>query len=161
MKNRYIHSGAIVLGMHDALVTLVGMIGGLTIALTDRRAIILSVLIASVAGALSMTASNYLAHKTDETPNALMAGLATGLAYLGTCAILIMPFVIISHTYTAMGISFILAVLIILGCNLCVARHNSHPWWRHAIEMLVICTIVSLVSFIIGDMAKHTLGIDI
>ena len=42
-------AAAVVLGMHDALVSLTGTIGGLTFALADRRMIILSAIITSVA----------------------------------------------------------------------------------------------------------------
>ena len=83
MTQRLKTAAAIVLGMHDALVSLTGMIGGLTFALADRRMIILSAVIASVAAGLSMGASCFLAEKTNENPNALRAGAMTGVAYLG------------------------------------------------------------------------------
>lgn len=152
-------AGAIVLGMHDALVSLTGMICGLTFSLADRRMIILSAIIASVAAGLSMGASNYLAEKTNKNPFARYAGLMTSVAYLGTCAFLIFPFFIVVDTYHALIMSFAMAVLIILTCNWCIGRAHACPWWRHAIEMLVICTAVTIVTFIIGDIARVWIGI--
>ena len=61
MTRKYSAAAAVVLGMHDALVSLTGMIGGLTFALAERRLIVLTAIIASVAAGLSMAASNYLA----------------------------------------------------------------------------------------------------
>lgn len=150
MSKQY-KSSAIVLGMHDALVSLTGMIGGLTFSLTNRYDIIVSAVIASVAAGLSMGASNYLAEKTDKNTNALHAGILTGCAYIGTCILLLIPFFIINNPKNALIWSFIIAVLIIFGCNFFICRAHSKPFWRHAFEMLIICTIVSIVSFIIGD----------
>ena len=160
MTQRLKTAAVVVLGMHDALVSLTGMIGGLTFALADRRMIILSAVIASVAAGLSMAASCYLAEKTNENPHALRAGLMTGTAYLGTCAFLIFPFFVVPNTHTALFMSFIMAALIIFGCNWCIGRTCGRGrWWKHAIEMLVICAGVSIVSFIIGEVAQYALGV--
>lgn len=145
-------SSAIVLGMHDALVSLTGMIGGLTFALVDRYYIITSAVIASVAAGLSMGASNYLAEKTDNNKNALTAGILTGGAYIGTCVLLLIPFFIIKIPKIALVASFLIAILVIFGCNWCIGRTHNRPFFRHAIEMLIICTVVSIISFVIGQM---------
>ena len=60
-KNNFRSAGAIVLGMHDALVSLTGLIAGLAVAMADRYVIILTAVIASITASLSMGASNYLA----------------------------------------------------------------------------------------------------
>lgn len=159
MTRRLKTAAAVVLGMHDALVSLTGMIGGLTFALADRRMIILSAIIASVAAGLSMGASCYLAEKTNDNPHALRAGAMTGVAYLGTCAFLILPFLVIPNTHTALVMSFIMAVVVIFACNWCIGHKCGRRWWRHALEMLAICAGVSIVSFIIGEVAKHFLGV--
>lgn len=161
MTRKYTAAAAIVLGMHDALVSTIGMIGGLTFADMNRRMIILSVVIASVAAGLSMGASNYLAEKTNDNSNALRAGAITGAAFVATCVFLVMPFFIIPYTYRALGMSLVLTVLIILGCNLCICKIHGRKFWRHAIEMLAICMGVSIISFLIGEAAKYTLGVNI
>ena len=160
MKNKkFASAGAVVLGMHDALVSLTGLISGLTFAQTDRRFIILSAIIASVAAGLSMAASNYLAEKTDGNLHPLRAGAITGIAYLMTCALLVMPYLIIPNTKTALIGAFIIAILMIFGCNVCIGYARKRKFWRHAIEMLIICTGVSIVAFVIGEVAKNYLGL--
>jgi VIT1/CCC1 family predicted Fe2+/Mn2+ transporter len=159
MGRIYKTSAAFVLGMHDALVSLTGMIGGLTFALVDRYIIILSAIISSVAAGLSMGASCYLAEKTNENPHAINAGFTTGGAYLGTCAFLILPFVIIHNTHIALITSFIMALILILGCNWSIGRKCGRKWWRHAIEMIIICTVVSVTAFLIGEFAKYVLDL--
>ena len=107
-----------------------------------------------------MGASCYLAEKTNDNPHALRAGTMTGLAYLGTCAFLILPFFVVPNTYTALIMSFIMAVGVIFACNWCIG-HVRGRWWRHAFEMLLICAGVSIISFAIGEVAKYFLGVAI
>lgn len=152
------YAGAIVLGMHDALVSLTGMIAGLTFALATRQNIILSAVIASAAAGLSMGASNYLAEKTNGNKYAILFGILTSLAYITTCVFLITPYFVINNTYNALLSSFAVALAIILLCNWCIRHAHGHSWWRHAIEMIIICTTVSIISFVIGDFAQYILN---
>ncbi len=151
--------GAIVLGMHDALVSQTGIIAGLAFSLANRYLIILTSVISAVAAALSMAASNYLAHKTNDNEYATMAGATTGLTYLGTSFLLIMPFFMTENVRAAMTSAFIIAIIIIFLCNWGICRVNGHKFWRHTIEMLIICIVVSIVAFIIGRWAQYFLGI--
>ncbi len=155
MTRKYSLSAAIVLGMHDALVSLTGTIAGLTFAFTDRQSIILSAIIASIAAGLSMSASCYLAEKTAENSHAFKMGITTGLAYITTSALLILPFLVIKNTHYALIGSFIVAALIIFGCNFCICRAHGRPFWRHALEMFLICACVSVAAFIIGQIAEY------
>lgn len=161
MTRKYKPAAAIVLGMHDAIVSLTGLIAGLTFALADRKLIILSAIIASVAAGLSMGASCYLAEKTNDNLCAFQAGLTTSAAYMGTCVFLILPFCILNNTHSALGVSFAVAAAVIFFCNLCIRHAHQRSFWRHTIEMLVICCCVSIASFAIGEFAKYTLGINI
>ena len=71
-KNNFNSAGAIVLGMHDALVSLTGLIAGLAVAMADRYAIILTAIIASITASLSMAASNYLAVRANGNARAIV-----------------------------------------------------------------------------------------
>lgn len=161
MRKKHKYAPAIVLGMHDAIVSLSGLITGLTLALADRKTIILSAIIASVAAGLSMGASCYLAEKTNNNPYAIHAGVTTSAAYMGTCVFLIMPFFWFTNTYTALVFSFLMAVAVIIICNLCIRHTHKHSFWRHTIEMLIICAVVSIVAFAVGEVAKNLININI
>lgn len=160
MAKNNIYSGAIVLGMHDALVSQTGIIAGLTFALADTKLIIMTGVISAVADGLSMMASNYLAER-ERAPlrTAIMAGVYTGIAYLGTSTLLIIPFFITDNARRAMGASVVVAIIIIFLFNLCTMRGNARGLWRRFWEMLGICAGVSIIAFIIGEFAKSMLGI--
>ena len=151
--------GAIVLGMHDALVSQTGIIAGLAFALTNRYLIIMTGIISAVAAGLSMAASNYLAHKTNGDKQPIRAGIATGITYLGVSFLLITPFFMTQNVRAAMTSAFIIAIIIIFICNWGICRANRTNFWRHSIEMLTICTLVSITAFVIGECAKYFLGV--
>ena len=158
-KDRLKYTGAMVLGLHDALVSQTGIIAGLAFALADNRLIVLTGVIAAVAASLSMAASNYLACKTDENPNAIAAGIYTGITYLITAALLIAPFAIFSDRLYALILTFAITVSVIFLFNLCISRARGQPFLRRFLEMLAICFTVSIVAFGIGQAARHFLGI--
>ena len=149
------YTGAMVLGMHDALVSLTGLIAGLAFALADRYSIIMSAIIASVAASLSMAASSFLAERAAGRPNASTSAAYTGGAYILTCVALILPFFIIASRGAALITTFAIAVLIIFLFNYCVCRRMRRSCVRPFLEMLGICAGVSVVAFVIGQMAKY------
>lgn len=153
--------GATVLGMHDALVSLTGLIAGIAFTMPHRRDIVLTAIIASITASLSMAASNYLANKAGDGQSPLRAGLYTGVAYMLTCVVLIIPFVRIANRTTALFATFVLAVLIIFVFNWGAGRTGGRAWWRCAFEMLGVCAGVSGAGFIIGQVAKYFLGLNI
>lgn len=161
MPQKLKNIGAMVLGMHDAIVSLTGMITGLAFALADNGIIMLSAIIASVAASLSMGASNYLAEKTIGNPRALAMGTYTGLAYVATSALLIFPFALCTNHFHALMLTFAIAILIIFLFNFCVGRIRNKPWRKDFFEMTTVCAAVSIAAFLIGCAAKYFLGVDV
>lgn len=151
------HTGAIILGLHDAIVSLTGLIAGLFSAAVETDIIILSCIISSVTASLSMGVANYLAVKSMNQYDALRSGLDTCFAYLTTCVMLILPFFVFSNRVTALIFVGLMAILVILGFNALFYRGKS--FYRHFFEMLIICAIVSTVAFLIGEFANKAFGI--
>ncbi len=160
-KKCFQYTGALVLGMHDALVELSGIIAGLTFAIEDRRIIIMTGAIAAVAASLSMAAANYQAQRADNNPCAGMAAFYTGVMYVATSAMLIFPFTIIPNRFWALAIMALFAVLIIFGFNCAMGYATRQPFMKRFIEMLTICMGVSVASFAIGLAAKYFMGVTI
>ena len=158
-KNNFRSAGAIVLGMHDALVSLTGLIAGLAVAMADRYVIILTAVIASVTASLSMGASNYLAVRTDGGRRAFISALYTGVAYMATCAVLIVPFFVFENRVVEMAVMFAIAVAEIFGFNYYLGRMRRRPYMRNFLEMLGVCMGVSIVAFLIGLCANKCFGI--
>ena len=157
MKKHYVYRGAIILGMHDAIVSLTGLIAGLFFAFTDSNIIIISCIVSSITASLSMGAANYLAVKTTNQRIALKSAICTFVAYMTTCILLIFPFFVFTDRWITLSSTILIAVSIIILFNL--SFYRGITFRNHLFEMLTICTIVSIIAFVIGEIAQQLFGI--
>lgn len=157
MRKKFDTKSAIILGMHDAIVSLTGLIAGLFFAFTDTNIIVISCIISSITASLSMGAANYLAVKSFNQKIAFMSALYTGSAYMTTCVLLIMPFFVFNSRMIALVAVFLMAFMIIFFFNRFF--YHGTRFYKHFLEMLIICSIVSIVAFIIGEIASKIFGI--
>ena len=162
-EERLKYVGDIVLGMNDALVELTGTLAGLTFALANTRLVALSGIITGVSATLSMAASNYLAERANGSRDALKSSLYTGMAYLITVILMVLPYLLLPNSLYAAAFAIMLAVvvLIILLFNFYISVAKSTPFLRRFGEMAVISLGVAAISFVIGLIAKSLLGVDI
>lgn len=162
-EERLQYVGAMVLGLNDALVELTGTIAGLTFALANTRIVALAGIITGVAATLSMAASNYLAEKADGNPKALKASVYTGVAYLVTVALLVLPYLLFSQDMYLQALICMLAIMIsiIFFFNYYISVAKSLPFKKRFFEMASISLTVAVIAFAIGMLAKNFLGIEI
>lgn len=151
------YKSAIILGMHDAIVSLTGLIAGLFFAFTDANIIIITCIISSITASLSMGAANYLAVKSENHEKAMRSALYTGFAYIITCVFLLLPFFVIHDRTTTLISVILMAIFIIFLFNKCC--YTGTQFYKHFFEMLSICTIVSISAFFIGEIASKIFGI--
>ncbi len=156
------YAGSIVLGLNDALVELTGALAGLTLALQNTQLIALSGMITGVAAALSMAASEYLSTSSEETEkNPMKASIYTGIAYIITVAILILPYLIFENYYACLAFVLIAAVLIIAGFNYYISVARDVPFRRRFLEMAGVSLGVATLSFVLGYFIRTVLGVEI
>lgn len=162
-EERLQYVGSMVLGLNDALVELTGTIAGMTFALMNTRLVALSGIITGVSATLSMAASNYLAERAAGNKNALKSSLYTGVAYLVTVFIMVLPFLFFGNSmYIAALVTMLTCViLIILVFNYYISVAKSTPFLKRFAEMAIISLSVAAISFVIGLLAKSLLGIDV
>ena len=162
-EERLRYVGAMVLGLNDALVELTGTIAGLTFALADNRLVALAGIITGVSATLSMAASNYLAERADGKDDALKSSVYTGIAYLVTVVLLVLPYLLLPrHMYvSALASMLAVVILIIFLFNYYIAVAKEQPFFRRFGEMALISLGVAVISFGIGLLAKRLLNVDI
>lgn len=161
-EERLQYVGSMVLGLNDALVELTGAIAGVTFALANTRLVALTGIITGISATLSMAASNFLAERAAGHANALKSSLYTGVAYLITVALLVLPYLLFPEPmYLAAFITMIaVVVLIILFFNYYLSVAKDEPFLRRFGEMAAISLSVAVIAFVIGLLAKRFLGID-
>jgi len=161
-EERLRYTGSIVLGLNDALVELTGALAGLTLALQNTKLIALTGLITGIAAALSMAASEYLSTKSEETEkHPVRASAYTGVAYVGTVFILILPYLILENFYVCLGCTLVAAVLIIGFFNYYISVARDVPFGRRFLEMTGVSLGVAALSFFIGFLIRSFLGVDV
>lgn len=161
-EERLRYTGSIVLGLNDALVELTGALAGLTLALQNTKLIALTGLITGIAAALSMAASEYLSTKSEETEkHPVRASAYTGVAYVGTVSILILPYLILENFYLCLGCTLVAAVLIIGFFNYYISVAKDVPFKRRFLEMTGLSLSVAALSFFIGFVIRSFLDVDI
>ena len=161
-EERLSYVGSMVLGMNDAMVEMTGTLAGLTLAMQNTRLIALSGLITGIA-TLSMASSEYLSSKSEGRPDALKSASYTGVAYLVTVALLILPYLLFdeSHYLWAMGTMVVIVLLILVVFNYYLSVAQDLPFKKRFGQMAGISLGVAALSFVIGILVKQFLGVDI
>ena len=162
-EERLQYVGSMVLGMNDALVELTGSLAGFTFAMQNTRLIALSGLIMGISATLSMASSEFLAAKSEGRTDAFKSCCYTGIAYLVTVALLIMPYLFFGNSmYLAALFTMIgTVVLIIAGFTYYISVAKGERFRPRFLEMTLLSVGVAVISFVVGILAKQFLGVDI
>jgi len=156
------YAGSVVLGLNDALVELTGALAGLTFAFQNTNLIALAGLITGISASLSMAASEYLSVKSDESgQNPLRSALYTGVAYVFTVIMLILPYLLATNYYISLAWTIVNAILIIAVFNYYISVVRGYNFRQRFLEMASISLGVALLSFLIGNLIRTWIGIDI
>jgi VIT1/CCC1 family predicted Fe2+/Mn2+ transporter len=161
-EERLRYTGSIVLGLNDALVELTGALAGLTLALRNTRLIAMTGAITGIAAALSMAASEYLSTRSEETTrNPFRAALYTGVAYVITVLVLILPYLVLTNYYVCLACTLAAAVLIIGFFNYYVSVAKDMPFKPRFLEMAGLSLGVAALSFGVGFILRAVFGIEV
>jgi VIT1/CCC1 family predicted Fe2+/Mn2+ transporter len=155
---RYV--GSIVLGLNDALVELTGALAGFTLALGSTKVISLAGLVTGTSAAFSMAASDYLSTKAEGDTRAGKSALYTGVTYLATVILLILPYLLLTDKFLCLGITLAVAIGIIWLFNYYLSVAKDVDFKRRFLEMGAISLGVAAFSFLIGFLLKKLLGVD-
>ena len=162
-EERLSYVDSMVLGMNDAMVEMTGTLAGLTLAMQNTRLIALSGLITGIAATLSMASSEYLSSKSEGREDAFKSATYTGIAYLVTVALLILPYLLFdeAHYLWAMATMIVIVLLILVVFNYYISVAQDLPFKKRFGQMAGISLGVAALSFVIGILVKQFLGVDI
>ena len=152
------YTGALVLGLNDALVEMLGALTGLTVALHDATVIASASLITGIAASLSMAASEFLAVSEDKNANPFVAAAVTGGAYFIAVLFLVTPYLVYTAPWMAWRVAVGAAVVIIALFNLYASRLDASPFLPRFVRMVLISLSVAAVSYGIGLLVSSYVG---
>lgn len=155
LDEEFIHYiGSIVLGLNDAIVEFVGMLAGLTFALQDSKLIAITGLVAGISASLSMAASEYLSRRSEEGHDKKIrppkAAIYTGITYLVTVALLLLPFFILGSPFIALPFTLAAALIIIFGFTFYLSVAKGLDFRKKFAEMAIISMGIAVLSFVLG-----------
>jgi VIT1/CCC1 family predicted Fe2+/Mn2+ transporter len=161
-EERLHYVGSMILGLNDALVELSGSLAGFTLALQDTKMVAMVGLITGIAASLSMGSTSYLASKAENTGRSpLKSSLYTGIAYVFTVAILILPYLLLSNVLIALAVMICNVIIVILVFNFYISVAQNLPFIKRFSEMAVLSIGIAAISFGIGYLMRAVFGIDI
>ncbi len=108
-----------------------------------------------------MAASEYLSTKTDGGDNALKSSVYTGIAYIITVMLLVLPFLIFDHYLVCLAATLGISILIIAVFNYYISVAKDLSFASRFLEMAGISMGVAAFSFGIGVLVRLLFGIDI
>jgi len=161
-EEKLLYAGSVVLGLNDALVELTGALAGLTLAFRNVDIIALSGLITGIAASLSMAASEYLSTGSEESEkHPVKAAIYTGIAYIVTVALLVLPYLFFDNEFLCLGIVLVTSIIIIAVFNFYMAVATVQPFGKNFFKMAGLSLSVAAFSFLIGFLIKEWLGVDV
>jgi vacuolar iron transporter family protein len=161
-EDRLKYVGSVVLGLNDALVEFTGTLAGLTFAIQNTQIIAVVGLVMGVAASLSMAASEYLSQRSDGGPaDPIKASVYTGITYIITVALLILPFLLFSSPFVALMFTLLAAIVVIFVFTFYVSVAKDLPFYRRFAEMAAISLGIAAISFVIGIAIRTVLNVNI
>jgi VIT1/CCC1 family predicted Fe2+/Mn2+ transporter len=161
-EERLVYASSVVLGLNDALVELTGALVGFTLALQNTRLVAIVGLITGIAASLSMAASEYLSTKQEDTEkNPLKASIYTGIAYVATVTLLILPYLFFKNIYFCLSlvVAGALSVIFIFTFYISVAKNLNFK--KRFLEMAGISLGVAAINYLIGLIIRNVFKIQI
>ena len=156
------YTSSMVLGLNDALVELTGALAGFTLALKNTKLIALVGLVTGIAASLSMASSEYLSTKAEAgTKSPIKASVYTGIAYILTVLVLIIPFLLLTNYFICLAITIIAAIFIIFVFNYYISVAKDLSFKKQFWEMAGLSLGVATLSFFIGHLLRTFLEVDI
>ncbi|TFF86316.1 MAG: rubrerythrin family protein [Promethearchaeota archaeon] len=163
-EERLDYIGSIVLGLNDALVELTGALAGFTLAFQNTSLIAMTALITGIAASMSMAASEYLSTRSESKESnkkPLKAATYTGIAYVLTVFVLVLPYLFLTNVFLCLWISLGAGVLIIFVFTYYTSVAKSFSFIRRFAEMAIISLGIAFASFWIGNLIRIVFGISI
>lgn len=161
-EERLKYVGSIVLGLNDALVELTGALAGLTFALGNPHLVATAGAITGIAASLSMAASEFLSTRSEGSgKDPVKASIYTGLAYILTVTLLILPYLLLKELLVSLGLMLLTAVTIIFAFTFYISVAKGLDFRKRFVEMVSISLGVAGLSFLIGLAVRAFLNIGV
>jgi VIT1/CCC1 family predicted Fe2+/Mn2+ transporter len=155
-EERLRYVGSVVLGLNDALVELTGALVGFTLALQNTRLVAIVGLITGVAASMSMASAEYLSTKQEGTgKDPLKASIVTGLTYVATVMLLVLPYFIFSNITVCLIWVVLSALLVVFLFTFYISVAKNLNFRKRFLEMAALSLTIAAINFGIGLLIRN------
>lgn len=161
-EERLQYVSSMVLGLNDAMVELTGALVGFTLALQKTRLVAIVGLITGIAASMSMASAEYLSTKHEDTAkDPLKSSIYTGLTYVSTVVVLVLPYFIFSNIYVCLSWVVLGSLLIVFLFTFYISVAKNLDFKKRFLEMAGLSLTIAAVNFGIGLIIRKVFGIDV
>ena len=161
-EERLKYISSIVAGLNDALVGFTGILAGFTLAIRNARTIGTIGLITGLTASISMATSEYLSTKHGgENKVPLKASIYTSVAYIATALFLVFPYLVFDNIKICMAFVALNAILVIFIFSFYTSVIRGLVLRRIFVEMTCLTLGITAISFFMGLVIRHALGVKI
>jgi VIT1/CCC1 family predicted Fe2+/Mn2+ transporter len=89
------------------------------------------------------------------------SAIYTGIAYIFTVIVLILPYLLLTNVFIALGVTLVLAAAIIGGFNYYISVAQDLPFGSRFWEMTILSFSIAALSFGIGYVIRAIFGVDV
>jgi VIT1/CCC1 family predicted Fe2+/Mn2+ transporter len=151
----------IVLGLADALVEISGIHAGSLGIYNSTEIAGLAGIIAGAAASLAMASAAFAQAKQGFQGSAKLSALYTGVSYFITAVILASPYFMTKDMIEALGVSLLLAVIILVVTTYYGAVIRAQPFTKDFAEITLIMFGATATLYIFGYFIRLTTGITV
>lgn len=155
------YMGSIMLGLSDALIELVGVLAGTVAAFRSTILAGITGLIVGVAASASMASAAYLQAKHELGRSPISSAFFTGLSYIITVILLIIPFFLTSEIMISLVLSLLIAILIVAFTSFYSAILFDRRLITSFIEASILTLGIGLGVYLFGEFVRYIIGVNL
>ena len=108
-------------------------------------------------------AASDISTKSEKTSvkNPVRASVVTGTAYVATVFVLILPFLLLTNTVVALGLTLVTVLMIIACFTYYISVTHDLSFSRKFAEMAGISVAVAMITFLIGYFIQRFWNIEV
>ncbi len=166
----------IVFGVHDALLTNIGIITGFVAALQDSRLIVTAALIDVIISAFAMAFGTYLSRTSESdylekhledkehaqlasvVGSPVMAAVVMWVTYVISGLIPLIPFALNLDTQTSMWWAIVLALIVFFVVGVFKGHITHTNAWRSGLQFISFGGTAAVIGYIVGTYGQRLLG---
>ena len=152
-KNNFIRN--ICIGLVDGVTIPLALAAGLSGLVMDSSPVIIACLIASFAGAITMTIGGYIeGKKYGNKENPVLSAFTIGAGYFSGGFITSIPYFFAEYPLIALRYAAIIAMAVLFIAGYWESRLNGSKGWTNALRVCITAGIAAVAAFLVAKLFR-------